>query len=456
MRPPSARACSSSTTSSRWPRCSPTGSPIAATTAVAVASSRGGAARSAQSPSTRWSPTCACPRSTASALLAHARRVVPDLPVIVMTAYGAVDSAVESIRQGAYHYLTKPFKLDELALFLERALDERRVRREAAALAHALQRALRRVGHRRRERGDARGLRRRRARRATPTSPVLILGETGTGKGLVARAHPRRRARAPAGPFVTVNCAALPEPLLESELFGHVKGAFTGADARPRRALRRGRRRHALPRRDCARCRRRSRPSCSTCSSGGVVRAVGADAERDGRRARRRRDPPRPRASACAAGAFREDLLYRLDVVTIELPPLRHRREDIPLLVEHFLAEARARHPRSPVERLSPEALRAARRAPLAGQRARARARWSSALVLLGRRPEVGVADLPPAHRRQGRAPAPRLRGAVIPIRELQRRYAAWALEQLGGHRTRTAEKLGIDLKTLAKWLRAR
>jgi two-component system, NtrC family, response regulator HydG len=152
-----------------------------------------------------------------------------------------------------------------------------------------------------------------------------------------------------------------------------------------------------------------------------------------------------------AAGAFREDLRYRLDVVSVELPPLRHRREDIPLLIEHFLREARQKHPTSPAERLAPATLARLLDHPWPGN-VRELAYAVERLVLLARGAEIDTRDLPPA------IAAPRsdglgFTGPVMPVRELQRRYAAWALEQLGGQKKRTAEKLGIDLKTLSKWL---
>jgi two-component system response regulator HydG len=160
-------------------------------------------------------------------ILALSREVAPDRPVIVMTAFSAVDTAIESIRQGAYHYLTKPFKVDELALFLGRALEEASLRREAIAL----RRALRDSSSLTNIIGESAVMREAChliSRVADAATPVLFLGETGTGKGLLARAlhQTSRRGRQA---FVTVNCGAVPDQLLESELFGHVRGAFTGA-----------------------------------------------------------------------------------------------------------------------------------------------------------------------------------------------------------------------------------
>ena len=161
------------------------------------------------------------------AVLAASRRDDADRPVIVMTAYSAVDSAVDSIRRGAYHYLTKPFKIDELALFLRRALDEATLRREATSLRRTLKERFSRANIVFRS-GAMEEVVDLVERVADSTAPVLIFGETGTGKGLVARAIHNEGPRAH-GPFVAVNCAAIPEALLESELFGHTKGAFTGA-----------------------------------------------------------------------------------------------------------------------------------------------------------------------------------------------------------------------------------
>jgi two-component system response regulator HydG len=380
-------------------------------------------------------------------LMAEARRAVPDLPVIVMTAYGAVDTAIESVRRGANHYLVKPFRLDELALFLDRVIDERRLRREAHAMRAAL-----RLGPR-----DSGVIGASKAmdhvfdmieRMAPSDLPVLLLGETGTGKGLFARIVHARSERA-SGPFVTINCAALPEALLESELFGHVKGAFTGAtrDAKGLFVEASG---GTLFLDEIAEMSPSLQAKLLDVLERRVVRAVGASKERavDVRVvAATHRDLD----ERIAAGAFRQDLRYRLDVVAIELPPLRHRREDIPLLIEHFLREARARHPGVVPERVASAAVARLVEYPWPGN-VRELAHAVERTVVLGRARELGVADLPPAIL-AGKAAPPVFDGAVMPIRELQRRYAAWALTQCAGHRGRTADRLGIDAKTLAKWL---
>ncbi|HEV8550951.1 MAG TPA: sigma-54 dependent transcriptional regulator, partial [Polyangiaceae bacterium] len=167
------------------------------------------------------------PGSDGLTLLAKSRARAPESPVIVMTAFSEIDTAVESIRRGAYHYMTKPFQVAELALFLRRALDESALRREARSLRTALGSSLEGLIGESPSMVHLFDL----VRRAAASSvPVLLLGETGTGKGLVARALHAESLRSEER-FVVVNCAAIPETLLESELFGHVRGAFTGATA---------------------------------------------------------------------------------------------------------------------------------------------------------------------------------------------------------------------------------
>jgi two-component system, NtrC family, response regulator HydG len=382
------------------------------------------------------------------AVLAASRRIDPQRPVIVMTAYSAIDSAVESIRQGAYHYLTKPFKLDELTIFLHRALDEYRLRCEASELRRTLKQRFSTANLI----GDSPALRAVSAvieRVADADVPVLITGETGTGKGIVAKALHGESGRHAAA-FVPVNCGALPEALLESELFGHIRGAFTGASS--------------------------DRPGLFAEASGGTifldeigemplalqskllhvlesgsVRPVGATRERPVN-ARVVAATNRDLREAARAGTFREDLLYRLDVVTVSLPALRHHRDDIPLLLDHFLGLARERHPRSVMVRFSSAALKLLLTYNWPGN-VRELAHAVERAVLLARGPEAGPEDLLPEIERGGPSTELEFRGGVLPFRELQHRYAVWALGQFAGHRGRTADRLGVDGKTLARWL---
>jgi len=381
------------------------------------------------------------------ALLAASKALAPSRPVIVMTAYGAIDTAIEAIRQGAYHYLTKPFKVDELSLFVARALDEAAVRLEAATLKKNL-----------RDRFSlANVLGRSVAMREVldvvervldVATPLLIVGETGTGKGLLARAIHAQSERA-TRPFVTVNCAALPENLLESELFGHVKGAFTGATgARAGLIMEAGGGTIFLD--EIGEMPLGLQTKLLDVLERSVVRSVGSDQERRVE-ARFLVATHRDLRRLVAEGRFREDLLYRLDVVTIELPPLRLRRDDIPDLIDHFLTEARARHTHSPVERFSAAAMRKLLEYDWPGN-VRELEHTVERAVLLGRSAEIGVDDTS-LRGRDVRSDAPAFSGPVVPVREMQSRYAAWALEQLGGRKLVTAEALGIDDKTLARWL---
>jgi two-component system response regulator HydG len=388
------------------------------------------------------------PKVDGLALLALSRSLAPERPVIVMTAFSAIDTAVESIRQGAYHYLTKPFKIEELVLFLRRALDESQVRREAATL----KRTLRDRFSTTRILGDSEAMRNVRAvvtRVAPVPVPVLILGETGTGKSLVAQAIHAESPRA-SHPLVVVNCAALPEPLLESELFGYVKGAFTGATT-ARAGLFREADGGTLFLDEIGEMATGLQAKLLHVIEQGSIRPVGATKE-ESVDVRILTATHRNLREAVKNGKFREDLLYRLDVISITIPALRDRREDLPELIAAFLRQARDKYPGSVPERLSREALDALLAYDWPGN-VRELAHLLEKVVLLGRSPTVELDDLPENVRRPATSVPLEFQGPIVPVRELQRRYAAWVLGQMGGHKGKTAEKLGIDGKTLWKWL---
>jgi two-component system response regulator HydG len=384
-------------------------------------------------------------------VLAAARKLTPERPVIVMTAYSAVDTAIESIRRGAYHYLTKPFKTEELVVFLGRALDEASVRREARALRTTLRDrfSLAQVV------GESKSMARLHdlvKRVAKSDVPVLITGETGTGKGLIARALHAESERSGSA-FVTVNCAALPDQLLESELFGHVKGAFTGAVA-SRPGLFAEAHRGTLFLDEIGDLPMSLQSKLLDVLERGIVRPVGSEKEH-AVDVRIIAATNRDLREAVRTGAFREDLLYRLDVVPIEVPPLRFRRDDILALLDHFMTLARKRHASSPVVRFAREAVDALLGYAWPGN-VRELEHMVERLVVLGTAPEIDVPDLPRLIRERASDPDRLFHGEIVPIRELERRYAAWALEQMGGHRGKTAERLGIDEKTLWRWLSER
>ena len=367
-----------------------------------------------------------------------------------MTGYGAIESAVDAIREGAYHYLTKPFPLDELALFLGRALEHARVRGEARSLRAELRD---RVGlgtlvaksAAMREVFDVA------SRIADAETPVLIMGETGTGKSALARAIHATSARA-GRPFVAVNCAALPESLLESELFGHVKGAFTGATS--------------------------ARAGLFAEADGGtllldevgemspalqakllhVIESGSGPRRRLGQGAHRSTCASSPRPTATCANARAPARSGRIcstaSTWSRSRSPLSGTAARTSRSSSSVCSPTRRRSTaHSPVEGFAPEAMAKLLDHPWPGN-VRELAHAIERVVLLGRGPEVAVADLPP---NVMSAPPPGLPdatgGPVLPIREVQRRYAAWALETLGGHKARTAEALDVDKKTLAKWL---
>jgi two-component system response regulator HydG len=384
-------------------------------------------------------------------VLAAARAVEVDLPVIVMTAFGAVDTAIESMRRGAYHYVVKPVRLDELALHVKRALEQRSLRRDHRRLRDATRVSMLELI------GASPAMRRVYElvdRVAPAAAPVLVRGESGTGKELVARAIHERGPRRDQ-PFVAVNCTALPEQLLESELFGHARGAFSGAAA-ARSGLFVEASGGTLFLDEIGDMPAPLQARLLRVLQEGEVRAVGADTTR------------RVDVRVVAAthqdleakledGSFRADLFYRLDVVPVVLPPLRERIEDVPMLVDHFLARARDRNPQSPVLRASADVVAALMRYPWPGN-VRELQNLVERMVVVSANAELTLVDLTEL--------APRVAGGgerfVLPrdrlatLREVETEYIAWMIEQCGGNKTRAAERLGLDPSTLHRRARAK
>ena len=290
--------------------------------------------------------------------------------VLMMTAHATVENAIEAMKLGAYDYLQKPFEVDELLVAVRRALEHQSLSRQHRYLLSEREEDFDHYGIVGRSRAVEELLRKIELV-ARSKSTVLVTGETGTGKELVARAIHARSAQHDM-PLIKVNCAAIPEALLESELFGHVKGAFTGATAnrRGRFALADGGTIFldeigtlALPvQAKLLRVlqEREFEPVGSERTVSVDVRVIAAT-NRDLR-------------AMVADGRFQEDLYYRLNVIPVELPPLRERPEDVPLLVEHFVRKHAQRMGRR-IDGVEPEALERPRGLPLAGQRARARER---------------------------------------------------------------------------------
>jgi DNA-binding NtrC family response regulator len=374
------------------------------------------------------------------------RARAPDTPVILVTAFGNIDGAVDAIRRGAADYISKPYDVDAIQLVVARALKQRELSAENRALRRGLREKYRLenvVG-----RSEAMlQVYKTAARVASTDATVLIQGESGTGKELVARAIHTASPRA-AGPFVAVDCGAIAEGVLESELFGHARGAFTGAQ-QARRGLFEEAQAGTLFLDEIGDVGPNLQARLLRALQEGTVRRVGTN-ESIAVDVRVVAATNRDLEAAVKEGTFRADLYYRLAVVTIRIPPLRERLEDVPLLAEHFAHK----HGRAEGSAISPAAreLLVAYDWPgnvreLENVVARALALNPSGVVM----PE----DLPDGVR--GGRPAAPARGPDVSDRptleELERRYAAQVLQETGGNKTRAAEILGIDRKTLYRIL---
>jgi len=359
--------------------------------------------------------------------------------VIMMSAYGGEDAALAAMKEGAYDYLPKPFRPDEVVLTLRKAEERERLGRDVAGLRAQLA-----IGPA--ERGlvvESRPMRAALdlvARVAEHNTTVLITGESGTGKEVIARAIHRASPRS-ARPFVGINCAAIPESLLESELFGHVRGAFTGATA-DKAGLFDQANGGTLLLDEIGELPVGLQAKLLRVLQEGEIRRVGDQRTRQVD-VRVLAATARDLAAEAAAGRFREDLFYRLNVVTIELPPLRERPEDIAPLARHFVARLAQRFGRALV-------LNDAVVAWLEAQEWRGNVReLENAIeraVVLTDRDVLEVGDFARAPRPTPHAPA----GTLSDIVEAAERDAiAAALGQVSGNRREAAKRLGVSLRTL-------
>jgi DNA-binding NtrC family response regulator len=376
-------------------------------------------------------------------VLQQVRTLQPEVAVIIVTAYGTVAGAVEAMRAGAVDFLTKPIDLDHLELVVARVLERRDLLRENERLRRRLEAST--DGFRLIGRSAALAETLARAARAAPTdATVLIHGESGTGKELLARSIHTLSPRAEA-PWVAINCAALPETLLESELFGHERGAFTGAVSR-----RRGRVELAeggtlfldeigdLPAAVQVKLLRFLQER-EFCRLGGeetlradvrVISATHRDLE-----------------ASMREGSFREDLYYRLNVVRLDLPPLRERREDIPELVEHFVARYAKRHDR-PVPAISREAMDALLKYGYPGN-VRELENVIEQAIVLSSEGALTVDDLPVGVRSRGVGDEPWTTRPVegdLPglLDEIERRIVLETLTRHHGNQAAAARALGV------------
>jgi DNA-binding NtrC family response regulator len=385
------------------------------------------------------------PRMDGLSLLRALQQQGADVTTLLLTAQGTVETAVEAIKEGAYDYLTKPVDLKRLRILLDKIVE----RLETVREVKSLRRQLREHGTFGSLTGSSPEMRKlyRTIEQAAPTgASVLIMGESGTGKELVAQTIHHLSPRA-AFPFVAINCAAIPETLLESEIFGHEKGAFTGAADR--------------------------RAGCFELADHGTlfldeigemtpatqVKLLRVLQERTFRRLGGRQeqsvdvrviaatniDP----TEAVQKGTLREDLYYRLNVFAMKLPPLRERKEDLSLLIQVFISEFNARNQRS-IAGVDREAMRIIEHYQWPGNVRELRNVIERATILAPG-PFIEAAHLPPVVLDEP-TPEPRAQMALAPgttVEEAERRLIVMTLQHTHDNKTRAAEILGISLKTL-------
>jgi len=374
----------------------------------------------------------------------------PDMPVVVVTAFGSFETAVAAMRAGAYDFITKPFDVEMVGLTLHRAVQQRTLREEVKRLRTLVAQS-QRVDE---LLGDSEVMQRVHeliGEIADSEAPVLVTGETGTGKEVVARALHRcgrRRDRR----LVAVNCAAIPEPLLESELFGHMRGAFTDAHAQHKGLFLQASG-GTLFLDEIGTMPLELQPKLLRALEEGAVRPVGAD-----------REVPcdvrivaatnRDLHAAVDDGTFRSDLFFRINVIHIELPPLRARGNDILVLAQHFL-DRYATKASKRVTGLSATVAERLLSYPWAGN-VRELQNCIQRAVALARHESLVVEDLPVRIRDYSSAHvivASDNPTELAPLEEVERRYILRVLEAVGGNKSLAAQVLGLDRKTLYRKL---
>ncbi len=380
--------------------------------------------------------------------LAEMKRVRPETAVVMISGHGTIETAVKATKLGAYDFIEKPLSLEKTLLIASRALDHTRLERENRSLRAQLERGQEIVG----KSPLIEHLRQQIAIAAPSSGRVLIQGENGSGKELVARAIHALSARRD-GPFVEVNCAAIPEELIESELFGHEKGAFTGALAR---------RRGKFELADGGTLFLDEIGDMSLKTQAKVLRALEEQAfERVGGKDTIRVDvrviaaSNRDLETLIREGRFRDDLYYRLNVIPIEVPPLRAKKDDIPVLVDHFIALFCAENGKRP-RTVSGEALGYFLAYDWPGN-VRELRNMVERLVIMTRGDVIGADDLPAPLRPKAAVPAGEAsERSLREAREnFERAYILAELRANDWNMTRTSERLGIERSHLYRKLKA-
>lgn len=384
------------------------------------------------------------------ALQAELKRVEPDLPIVIITAFGSIQSAVESMKLGAFDYITKPFDHDELLLVVARAVENQHLRQEIRRLHGELART---YGLTNIISANPRmsAVLDRLEQIADSNATVLITGESGTGKDLLARALHFRSSRRDQ-PFVPINCATIPENLIEAELFGHVRGAFTDA-RQSRHGLFQSASGGTLFLDELGEMPLRLQAKLLRVIEDKKIRPLGANEEV----AVDLRVVAATNADlqvAISQGRFRSDLYFRIAMFALHVPPLRERAEDIPLLIKHFLRRASAEAGR-PVPEIEPEAIQRLSVAAWPGN-VRELRNAVHAAVVLARDNKIRLEDLPPSVIDARTAPSCDVPGPIsrkLSLDEFESEYIHQVLASVGGNKTEAAAILKIDRRTLHRKL---
>ncbi len=381
-------------------------------------------------------------------VLRRSREIDPDVEVILVTGYASVDTAIEAMRQGAYHYVAKPFKLDEVRKVVGEAVEKVALKKENRRLRDSVEGFQDRVDIVTQDPGMLKVL--DTARDVTGTDcNVLITGESGTGKELIAR-YIHRHSRRAAGTFLAINCGAFTEELLTSELFGHEKGAFTGAVAQKKGLI------------EMARGGTLFLDEVTEMSPAMQVRLLRVLQERELMRVggtepiqvdvRFVAATNRNVREAIEAGQFRQDLYYRLNVVTLALPPLAQRRDDVPILA-HFFLKKHAQRMGKNVEVISEDVMRLLRGYAFPGN-VRELENLVERGVALAKGTTLELSHLPDDLKRMSLEVFRREGGRFPSLDEQERAYIRWVLKEVDGNRSRAASILGIDRVSLWRKLK--
>jgi len=389
------------------------------------------------------------PKMRGVELVQRLREIDNGALVLLITGFGTIESAVEAMRAGAFHYVTKPFRNEEILIQIKRALEQKRLEQEVQRLRTEVR------AHHRFQNIIGQSVAMKKiletvAQVSDLPANILIEGESGTGKELIARAIHANSSRA-TGPFIAVNCAAIPETLLESELFGYVRGAFTDA-RKDRSGLFREANGGTLFLDEIGELPVTLQTKLLRVLEDKEVRPLGAN---QGEKVDTRvlSASNRNLEELVRSDKFRQDLYYRLNVIRIELPPLRHRGDDVPLLVRHFVEKfaAGAKHQ---VDGIDAEALAALKNYDWPGN-IRELEHMIERAVLLGKGSRIGLQDLPANVVADGESSVVLAQALTrqLTLRDLEREYVAKVLDATNGNKTEAAKILGVDRTTLYRKL---